>query len=74
MVILAFHRELNHPILKLIDKADMNIIAENIAMFLCALIVVTAFIPIILIVQRIFPIVLGASRAKELRKKQTGTQ
>lgn len=69
LVILSFHRELNHPILKLIDNADMNIIAENIAMFLCALIVVIAFIPITLIVQRIFPIVLGSSRAKAFKNK-----
>lgn len=65
MVTLVFHRELLHPLIKWINKMDMNIVTENIALFLSSVLVLLAFVPIILVVKRLFPIVLG-KRVKTL--------
>ncbi len=65
MVTLVFHRELLHPLIKWINKMDMDIVTENIALFLSSVLVLLAFVPIILVVKRLFPIVLG-KRVKTL--------
>ena len=60
IIILVFHRELLHPLLKAIGKLDMSsLLATNTLVFASAVAVVAAFYPIILIVKRFFPIVLG---------------
>lgn len=59
IVTLVFHRELLHSMLKLIRKSDLDIVMQNIAMFLLSAAVLLAFVPIIMIVKRILPIVLG---------------
>lgn len=60
IVILVFHRELLHPILKEIGKMDTSsLLTVNTLVFASAVIVVLAFYPIILLVKRFFPIVLG---------------
>lgn len=59
ILILVFHRELLHPLLKLINNANVDIITENILMFVSSAIVLLVFIPIIYLVKRFFPIVLG---------------
>ena len=46
-------------------RSDWGIVPENIAMFVLSLAVLLSFIPIILIVKRVLPIVLGR-RAKNL--------
>lgn len=65
IVTLVFHRELLHSPLKMIKRSDWGIVPENIAMFVLSLAVLLAFIPIILIVKRVLPIVLGR-RAKKI--------
>lgn len=60
IVILVFHRELLHPLLKEIGKTDTSsLLTVNILVFVSAVIVVMAFYPIILLVKRFIPIVLG---------------
>ena len=59
IVILVFHRELLHSLIKWISQQEFSILAENIMIFLAACVVMLVFIPIILIVKRLFPIVLG---------------
>ncbi len=60
IVILVFHRELLHPLLKEIGKTDTSsLLTVNTLVFVSAVIVVMAFYPIILLVKRFIPIVLG---------------
>lgn len=60
IVILVFHRELLHPLLKEIGKTDtLSLLTVNTLVFVSAVIVVMAFYPIILLVKRFIPIVLG---------------
>lgn len=60
IVILVFHRELLHPLLKEIGKTDTSsLLTVNTLVFVSAIIVVMAFYPIILLVKRFIPIVLG---------------
>lgn len=59
IVILVFHRELLHPMLKWISQQDFDAITSDALMALSAVIVLAAFYPLILIVKRVFPIVLG---------------
>ena len=60
IVILVFHRELLHPLLKEIGKTDTSsLLTVNTLVFVSAVIVVVAFYPIILLVKRFIPIVLG---------------
>lgn len=60
IVILVFHRELLHPLLKEIGKTDTSsLLSVNTLVFVSAVIVVVAFYPIILLVKRFIPIVLG---------------
>lgn len=60
IVILVFHRELLHPLLKEIGKMDTSsLLTVNTLVFASAVIVVVAFYPIILLVKRFIPIVLG---------------
>lgn len=59
IVILVFHRELLHPLLKEIGKTDISsLLTVNTLVFVSAVIVVMAFYPIILLVKRFIPIVL----------------
>lgn len=59
IVTLVFHRELLHPLLKMIRNADLGVVTENVAMFFSSALVLLAFVPIILIVKRVLPVVLG---------------
>lgn len=60
IVILVFHRELLHPLLKEIGKTDTSsLLTVNTLVFVSAVIVVVAFYPFILLVKRFIPIVLG---------------
>lgn len=65
IVILVFHRELLHPLLKIVGKQDFSLLVENLAIFIIAVGVTLAFIPITLMLKKYFPIVLG-TRAKSL--------
>lgn len=59
IVILEFHREFLHPVMKIINKSDLPLTLENILIFLLAVAATLAFVPIILILKRYFPVVLG---------------
>ena len=65
IVTLVFHRELLHEPLKWIDAQNFSVLIENVFMFLLSVIVLLAFVPIILLVKRFIPIVLGR-RAKSV--------
>ena len=54
IVILVFH-----PMLKWISQQNFDAITSDALMALSAVIVLAAFYPLILIVKRVFPIVLG---------------
>ena len=59
IVILVFHRELLHPLLKWITQQNFDAITSDALMALSSALVLIAFYPLILIVKRVFPIVLG---------------
>lgn len=59
ILILVFHRELLHPLLKWINHMDCGVAMGDSLMALASALVVVAFYPIILIVSRFFPIALG---------------
>lgn len=65
IVTLVFHRELLHSPLKMIRRADWDVVSKDVAMFFLSVAVLLAFIPIILIGKRILPIVFG-KRAKSI--------
>lgn len=59
IVILCFHRDINHPLLKIIDKLDLGIVANGMATLLSSFIVLLCFIPIIYVIKKYVPIILG---------------
>lgn len=59
IVTLVFHRELLHPLIKYIDSSNIDIITANIMYFISSALILLAFVPIIMIVKHISPIVLG---------------
>ena len=65
IVTLVFHRELLHTPIKLVKNSDMDIFSANLALFFSSALVLIAFVPIIMIVKRVLPVVLGR-RAKNI--------
>lgn len=59
IVILVFHRELLHPMLKWISQQNFDAITNDSLMAISSLIALAAFYPLLLIVKKFFPIVLG---------------
>ena len=60
IIILTFHRELNHPLQKLIDTlAIVKSPLLDFTTLLASIIVLISFVPIILFVQRYLPIFIG---------------
>lgn len=66
MVILEFHREFLHPMMKLTNRLTPPVLWENILMFILAVAATLAFVPIILILKKYFPVVLGR-RAESIK-------
>ena len=66
IVILEFHREFLHPVMKLISKLAPPTWQEVILTFALSLAATLAFVPIIMILKRYFPIVFGR-RAQNIR-------
>lgn len=62
IVILTFHRELIHPLSKLIDHSGLGLVAQNIVIFVSSVAIVVVFIPVILLLERYVPILLGRRR------------
>lgn len=59
MVILEFHRDLYHPFGKIVKNLSDGIVSEGLLSLTASAIVLLLFIPIIMILQKIFPIILG---------------
>ncbi|MCQ2112891.1 MAG: acyltransferase family protein [Bacteroidaceae bacterium] len=59
VVILAFHRDILHPFLKMIDKLQLDWVANAECTFLLALATTIVFIPIIYIIKRYVPFLIG---------------
>lgn len=66
IVILEFHREFLHPMMKLINKLGPSTWQEVMLTFLLSLAATLAFVPIIMILKRYFPIVFGR-RAQNIK-------
>lgn len=66
MVILEFHREFLHPMMKLTNRLTPPVLWEDILMFILAVAATLAFVPIILILKKYFPVVLGR-RAESIK-------
>lgn len=63
IVILQFHRDVYHPLGKFIlEQGWVGVGSMDISTFLASVIVLLAFVPILLIVGKYFPIVLGGRR------------
>jgi hypothetical protein len=65
IVTLAFHVRILHLPINWISKQGFDVVTQNISLFVCSILVLVAFVPVILFVKRFFPIVLG-KRAKSL--------
>lgn len=59
ILILVFHRELLHPLLKWIGHQEFGVYMSDFLMAMSSILVLIAFYPLILIVKKFFPIVLG---------------
>lgn len=59
LVILAYHMDVNHPILKLIRQQEWPPLLEDTATFMCSVITLLTFIPIIYVVSRYLPFIIG---------------
>lgn len=59
IVILAYHQDVNHPMLKFVRQSEWSPLIEDVASFICSVITLIAFIPIIYIISRYLPIVIG---------------
>jgi len=66
LVILAFHRDINYPLVKFVKGLDFNyLVIKDMAKFVCSGITLLAFIPIIVFVKRFVPFLIG-KRAKAI--------
>lgn len=62
IVVLAYHQDLNHPLLKLVNQADWNALATDAATFVVSVLTILAFVPIIYVISRYFPFVIGGRK------------
>lgn len=59
IVILAFHQDVNHPLLKLVYQQHWSHWAEDAATLVCSIITLLVFIPITFLLARYAPLVIG---------------
>lgn len=59
IVTLAYHMDVNHPLLKFVRQQEWLPLFEDIATFFCSVITLLVFIPIIYIISRYIPFVIG---------------
>lgn len=59
MVILQFHRDLYHPLGKIVKSIATDGTLEGVLSFLASFLVLLAFVPIIMLLQRYFPLLIG---------------
>lgn len=63
IVILTFHQEINHALLKIIYKQEWGSILTDFSTFIVSILTLLAFVPIILVLKRYCPILIGMRRA-----------
>ena len=63
LVILTFHRDVMHPLLKIIDKQQFDVATNGLLTLLASVGVTLLFVPVIIFLKRFFPIVLGKRTA-----------
>ena len=59
IVILAYHQDVNHPLLKFVRQSEWPAFYEDIATFECSVITLLSFVPIIYIISRYLPVLMG---------------
>ncbi len=59
MVILQFHRDLYHPLGKIVESVAIGGISEGVLSFLASSLVLLAFVPIVMLLHRYFPLIIG---------------
>ncbi|UKK51722.1 acyltransferase family protein [Prevotella sp. E13-17] len=59
IVILAYHQDINHSILKLIRQQEWTPLLEDAATFACSLVTLLVFIPINYVVSHYLPFIIG---------------
>lgn len=59
IVILAYHQDINHPLLGLVRQQEWAPLIEDGATFICSLITLLAFVPIIYAIRRYLPFIIG---------------
>ena len=63
IVVLQFHRDVYHPLGKFIlEQGWVNVGSMGVSTFLASVVVLFVFVPVILIVGKYFPILLGGRR------------
>lgn len=66
LVILTFHQNVNHPLLKLVNNIGIeNLYLLDIIKLICSLLSLSLFVPIILIIKKFLPFLIG-NRAKSI--------
>lgn len=63
IVILTFHQEVNHAQLKLVYKQEWGSIVTDAATFVVSILTLLAFVPIIIVLKKYCPILIGMRRA-----------
>jgi hypothetical protein len=59
VVILAYHQDINHPLLKLIRQQEWSPLLEDAATMMCSVVTLLAFIPINYVISRYLPFIIG---------------
>lgn len=63
IVILTFHMEVNRALLKFVRNQDWGSIVTDIATFVVSILTLLAFVPIIMVLKKYCPVVIGMRRA-----------
>lgn len=69
ILILQFHRDLYHPLGKLVKEYSSGMVDEALMSIFASLLVLIAFVPITLLIQKIFPLILGNRKVVAPQKK-----
>ena len=62
MVVLAYHQDVNHPMLKWIRSYEWSDLTTDMAMMLSSIVTLLAFIPIVYLLSRYFPVITGGRK------------
>lgn len=64
MVILQFHRDLYHPLGKMVKNLTVGGVCEGVLSLLASFLVLLAFVPIIMLLHKYFPLIIGNRKYK----------